>query len=62
MARKQRQTAPDLYSARCAECGEYLVQTESGFLCCPKGHGRLQLDDQRDPAPADEPCANLFGD
>lgn len=27
-------------SERCA-CGEFLVTTETGYLCCPRGCGRL---------------------
>jgi hypothetical protein len=36
---------------RCAQCGAHLVRTESGFLCCPRGHGKLlidSLDDDRE--------------
>jgi hypothetical protein len=25
----------------CGECGECLVRTPSGWLCCPRGHGKL---------------------
>lgn len=28
----------------CSVCGSYLVQTASGYLCCPRGHGRLLAD------------------
>jgi hypothetical protein len=38
------------------ECGEYLVTTASGYLSCPKGHGRLQLD----APPVEEPCGSWF--
>jgi hypothetical protein len=45
----------------CQECGRALVHTESGYLCCPRGHGKLlteaaaEPDDEADddePAPA----------
>lgn len=26
---------------QCQRCGRYLVRTETGYLCCPHGHGRL---------------------
>jgi hypothetical protein len=29
---------------RCVQCGAFLVRTESGFLCCPRGHGKLLID------------------
>ncbi len=33
-------------------CGAYLVETPSGFVCCPKGHGKLIARDQAgDDAP-----------
>lgn len=33
----------------CVECGRLLVRTESGYLCCPAGHGRLLVEvDDRD--------------
>jgi hypothetical protein len=28
-------------SSLTCECGEPLLATQSGFLCCPLGHGRL---------------------
>jgi hypothetical protein len=48
MKRKRKQPDPDLFSLKCVECGEYLIQTESGYLCCPKGHGRLRIDAEAD--------------
>jgi hypothetical protein len=27
----------------CQECGDPMEHTPSGFLCCPHGHGRLNL-------------------
>jgi hypothetical protein len=30
---------------RGAECGAALVYTPSGFLACPRGHGKLRLDE-----------------
>jgi hypothetical protein len=40
---------------RC-QCGEYLERTESGYLCCPKGHGKL-LTEPPAVEPADKPDA-----
>ena len=28
----------------CPDCGRELVPTESGFVCCPRGHGKLVPD------------------
>ncbi len=42
--RKVRDEEPGLFSLRCEQCGEYLISTTSGYLCCPMGHGRLQID------------------
>ena len=44
MKRKSRRAAPDLFSPRCSECGEYLITTESGYLACPRGHGKLFIE------------------
>lgn len=32
---------PELSTLSCGECGEPLERTPSGYLCCPRGHGRL---------------------
>ena len=32
----------------CCECGEYLVRTPSGWLTCPRGHGRLTPEEELD--------------
>jgi hypothetical protein len=32
---------PALSGLSCVECGEPMERTPSGYLCCPKGHGRL---------------------
>lgn len=29
---------------QCAECGKRLIETASGYLCCPAGHGKLVPD------------------
>lgn len=42
--KRKRETAPDLWSIRCQECGRPLVRTASGYLACDRGHGGLQLD------------------
>jgi hypothetical protein len=31
---------------RCQECSAYLVETTSGYWCCPRGHGRLQVREE----------------
>ena len=41
-------TGPPESSRTCAECGEQLVRTPSGYLCCPKGHGKLLPDPDRE--------------
>ena len=33
---------------RCPECEAYLVETSSGFWCCPRGHGRLKTPEHTD--------------
>jgi hypothetical protein len=38
---------------RCVECGAWMVETESGWLCCPKGHGKLLPQ-------AEEACGSWF--
>lgn len=50
----------DLSTSRCCnECGEYLVETLSGWLACPNGHGRLH--GQHEPSSLDvEACGSLF--
>lgn len=42
--RREREAGPDLFSLRCQTCSKYLIRTESGYLACPMGHGRLQID------------------
>jgi hypothetical protein len=43
---------------RCAECGAALIYTPSGFLACPRGHGKLRLDEEQ---PRDEErCGSWF--
>ncbi len=48
---------PNLFSLRCDECDSLLVTTDSGYLACPRGHGKLI--DQRDDVTL-EPCGSLF--
>ena len=57
MARKRKSSEPSLFALRCEECGEYMVSTESGYLACPRGHGKLALD----APPAEEPDGSWFG-
>jgi hypothetical protein len=33
----------------CSACGAFLVRTVSGFLCCPRGHGKLLTEAVPDP-------------
>lgn len=37
----------------CCTCGRAMVRTESGFLCCPAGHGKL-LDEGATGEPDDQ--------
>jgi len=35
---------PTIHAGRvCVDCGRGLVETPSGFMACPKGHGKLLL-------------------
>ncbi len=54
--RKKTCDEPNLFALRCDECGRQLVNTESGYLACPMGHGRLAVDVMEDA----EPCGSLF--
>jgi hypothetical protein len=40
----------------CCTCGRPMVRTESGYLCCPAGHGKLIAEEVEDgdPDPATE--------
>ncbi len=59
MRRRRHQTEePNLFALRCEECGRVLVQTTSGYLCCPRGHGKLRLDELR--TAEEEPALSLF--
>jgi hypothetical protein len=42
----------------CGECGEFLVRTPSGWLACPRGHGKLTGEAE----PGEEPCGSWFED
>lgn len=46
--KRQPECQPGLFSPKCGECGRELVTTESGFLCCPMGHGRLVVEELTD--------------
>ncbi len=35
-------TGGKVSSLSCAECGEPMEHTPSGYLCCPNGHGKLR--------------------
>src|SRR5262245_66289863 len=45
-------SAPAESAERCRECGEHLVSTQSGYWCCPRGHGRLRCETRPDDWPA----------
>jgi hypothetical protein len=49
--------APDSDLA-CSVCGRLLVRTTSGYLCCPKGHGRLIAEEVDDR----DRCGSWFDD
>ncbi len=60
MARKRKNPdEPNLFALRCEECNRQLVGTESGYLSCPIGHGRLQVDEI---VTHGEPCGSWFDD
>lgn len=40
--RKDQRT---LWSLRCVECDKLLEKTPSGFWACPRGHGRLHVEE-----------------
>jgi hypothetical protein len=44
---------PPAVTATCRQCGEYLERTPSGYLACPRGHGKLLTQ-----APADDDAAD----
>jgi hypothetical protein len=43
---------------RCTVCQSFLVRTASGYLCCPRGHGKLltKAVDDSEPAKDIEPA------
>jgi hypothetical protein len=45
---------PPAVTATCRECGDYLERTPSGYLACPRGHGKL-LTELPVVEPANEP-------
>lgn len=46
---------PELSALSCDCCGEPMERTPSGYLCCPRGHGRLI-------EVASDDCNGLFDD
>jgi hypothetical protein len=42
----------------CGECGEFLVRTPSGWLACPRGHGKLTCEAE----PGEESYGTWFED
>jgi hypothetical protein len=43
----------------CCTCARLMVRTESGYLCCPAGHGRLIDEGVPEPDQDDENVAGL---
>lgn len=41
---KRRAQGPDLFTPRCETCNRPMIRTESGFLACPMGHGKLHVE------------------
>ena len=58
MARRRRAEEPNLFGIRCGECGRQLTRTQSGYLACPLGHGKLRVDDEAPEEP--ERCGSWF--
>lgn len=42
-------------ASTCRNCGRPMLRTESGFLCCPVGHGKLIDERGNEPEPEDWP-------
>lgn len=55
--RRKQSNEPNLFALRCDQCMRQLVGTDSGYLACPIGHGRLIPDE---PPGTEEPCGSLF--
>jgi hypothetical protein len=60
--KRQKHDEPSLYAPRCEDCGHFLVRTESGYLACPLGHGKLIRETPDDPQPEDETAWQFFAD
>jgi hypothetical protein len=60
MARKRKPVYAGLFDLRCEECGEYLIRTESGYLSCPMGHGKLVEEQPADVPPGTEEACGLW--
>ena len=41
---------PPAVTTTCRECGEYLERTPSGYLACPRGHGKLLTESSAETA------------
>jgi hypothetical protein len=50
---------PPAVTAQCAQCGEYLERTPSGYLACPRGHGKLLTEPPAAEPDDDEPAPPL---
>lgn len=44
----------------CQACGEYLVHTQSGYLCCPRGCGKLIESTVPGDTPGQEQSGSWF--
>lgn len=55
--RKRDRDQLSLFGIKCEVCSRPLVPTESGYVACPNGHGRLCLDAE---SVSEEPCGSLF--
>lgn len=49
------ETGGRVVNLTCQECGRPMETTPSGYLCCPRGCGKLLL-----AVPEDEPCGSWF--
>lgn len=57
---KRRAQGPDLFTPRCETCDRSMIRTESGFLVCPMGHGKLASEARHGEGDAPDTCG-LYG-
>jgi hypothetical protein len=66
MCGRQQSRQGDLFAAggdevsdlACGECGKFLARTPSGWLCCPRGHGKLTCEEE----PGEDSSGRWFED